>query len=449
MMRKSEIYGGAAWIKFNSPTETIAMPAGTDVRVWNVFSDEFTAVDLRLQLPDPVTIRPSPGINFPGVGATGGVVYFIYSNASAGSVTIEDSEGVALGFLAFDDLMVVALFNPFAPGGQWCIMKKDAGMGLVGFSTETISFGSDHGPSFDDVWSYAYETDAWTSEPTIPVISGTAQEATAADHIGVFTKTYITWEFVLVQWIPGGTYVQWQTPSFECVFSALIDSSGGLFGSSTLGDFFHVSNPAVGGTPRHTEYFSISGSAWTLGPPTPAAFVPLNQTLGLDQGFDHPAPQLIYLSATAPDSATAWIGLTLTGSVYIFLQVPPWPWGHTAPSAVGLPSGVHMQNGNFDVSGLGGNPGFATDSHHEYQVVTNTWAALSRSPVVARGMGARGTRLYRDRYTFGMGADATAPGVPFEQHFEYNVSTRTYRARAAASWGDNDRREGAWARTDR
>lgn len=452
MMTREELYGRSSTLNYTLTGQTLAIPDGSDIRVWTLTSDDFAGVGNVIQLPDPTTIRPAGGATPSGTGAQGGPLYYIMNFTTfAASIDLEDANGNPLGFFNIGEMFVVSLLNPFVLAGEWCVMKKTVTTGSVGLSTRTISFGSDTS-LFNQARSYGYETDTWVSQNDIPIASGNTSATTAADHIGTTglenTYTALTYDLRLYRYEPaaGGTYTQLAQPSFECTYSGLADSSGGLASTSFLDDFFHIANAGVGGTPRFTETYSITGNAWSAGPTTPSAINAFLETVVVDEGFDQ-IQNILYINPTSPDSAAGWYALGLTTLTYAILKNPPWPYGHTAPSVIGIGNVAHYQNGNFDVSGFP-NPGFSTNAHYQFAKGTNSWSALPQSPVVARGMGIRGTRLYRDRYTFGMGADKDHPSTLFISHTEYNLNTRSYRARGTASWADSDRREGAWARTD-
>lgn len=450
MMRRHEIYGGSAEHRYAVASEIYEMPAGSDVRIWTLSSEDIASPGFTLRLPDPRTMRKSPGVSHvPGVGVRGGIVFVLCNLTIAQCpITVTTFTQTVIDDIPANQAMILFLLEPTFNGGLWHYMIKPCPISIVGVTTRTVSFGTNISPNYNETRSYSYELESWTSEPNIPLLSGDPRAATAADHIGVSpfedTVTYLTFNGALVEWTSSQTYVSAQAPTINCTFCGLVDSSGGQGIPSTLDDFMHIANADIGGTPRFTEKYDIGGDSWSAGPTTPSALTAPGETVMIDKGFDQLGPYLYY-SSTTPEAATAWIGITLLLNAFVVLKTPPWPWGHAAPCAVGLGGLVNLQNGNYT---SGAAPALSSSTNHEYDYLTDLWKLTTPSPVIARGMGCRGTRLYRDRYTFGMGADATAPGTPFEKHWEFNTVTKSYKAKPAAAWGDCDRREGAWARTD-
>lgn len=453
MMTREELYGGSVEIEYTMDDETFIMPDGTDLRVWLVLDDDISVSNAAIRLPDPLSIRNASGGAPDGSGSAGGPIFYIV-NFGLVSVNLEDSEGNVLGFLGIFETFVVSLFNAFVPGGQWCLIKKSITSGDVGLTDQTISFGSEI-PLFDQALAYSYEEDVWQTKTPTPFFSGDSFAATAVDanvtpgFLDTFTGLLQHFNFFrFTDSAGGGAYAKKDDVAFEAVNTGIADATGGDTGSSTLNDFFYASNAAVNPSVRTTETYTIVTDIWAAGPPTPSGLSPWGPTVTCDEGFKSPGNIAIFISPGQPEAAAGWIALFLVTQAYIVLPSPPWPWGATFPSVVGLGTTMHYQNGNFSFSGSP-NPGFSTDSHYEFSKFIGTWSALPRSPVVARGMGIRGTSIYQDRYTFGMGADAGVPGgTPFIRHIEYNTASRAYRERATAAWADSDHREGSWARME-
>lgn len=450
MMTRDELYGGSVDIEYTSSNETVIMPDGTDVRVWLLFDLDIMITDSAIRMPDPLSIRSASGLAPDGSGSAGGPIFYII-NFGLTSVNLEDSTGNVLGFLAFRQVFVVSLFNAFVPGGQWCLIKKDIESGFAGITDQTVSFGTETMPN-DQVRAYSYEEDVWESRQIIPPL-GDPFAATAVDTIEpAFGNTWtgVLFNFVFLEFsdtMAGGSYNVRDAPTYEAANTGIADSTGGESGTSTLDDCFYVSNGALNPVPRATEKYGILSDLWSAGPPTPSGVNAWGPCTTCDEGFKSPSNTAIFICPGEPDSATGWYAVFLVSQAYIILPSPPWPWGHTSNSIVGVSPTMHLQNGNYDFTGTP-NPGFSTDAHYEFSKFTISWSALPRSPVVARGMGIRGTSLYLDRYTFGMGADKDHPGTFFFRHIEYNIETRSYRERAVTTWGDSDHREGAWARME-
>lgn len=450
MMTREELYGGSVDIEYTSSNETFVMPDGTDVRVWVLFDNDIIITNSVIRLPEALSIRSASGLAPDGSGSAGGPIFYIV-NIGLVSVSLEDSTGNVLGFLDFDEVFVVSLFNAFVPGGQWCLIKKPITSAFTGLTDQTISFASETSPN-DQVRAYSYEEDVWESRDVIPVL-GPPSAATAVDVIEPAagnTWTGVRFSFMFLEFsdtMAGGNYLILDFPTYEAAHSGIADSSGGESGTSTMGDCFTVVNGAVNVAQRVTQVYNITTGFWSNGPPTPAGLPAWGQTTTCDEGFKSPSNTAVFICPGQPDSATGWYAVFLVSQAYIILPSPPWPWGHTANSIVGVSPTMHLQNGNYDFAGVS-NPGFSTDAHYEFSKFTISWSALPRSPVVARGMGIRGTSIYQDRYTFGMGADKDHPGTFFFRHIEYNVETRSYRERATTTWGDSDRREGSWARME-
>lgn len=452
MMTREELYGGSVEIEYTMDDETFIMPDGTDLRVWLVLDDELSVSNAAIRLPDPLSIRNASGLAPAGSGSAGGPIFYIV-NFGLVSVNLEDSEGNVLGFLGIFETFVVSLFNAFVPGGQWCLIKKPITSAGVGLTDQTISFGSEI-PLFDQVRAYSYEEDVWQTKTPTPFFSGDSFAATAVDAIDprfgeTFTGLMQHFNFFeFIDSVGGGSYIKLDDLGFEAANTGIADSTGGVTASSTLNDFFYTVNGAVNPTQRATETYTILTDLWAAGPPTPSALSAWGPTVTCDEGFQSLGNIAIFISPGQPESAAGWYALFLVTQAYLILPSPPWPWGATFPSVVGLESRMHYQNGNFNFS-ASPNPGFSTDSHYEFSKFLGTWSSLPRSPVVARGMGIRGTSIYLDRYTFGMGADAGIPiGNPFIRHIEYNTASRAYRERATAAWADSDHRDGSWARME-
>lgn len=453
MMTRDELYGGSVDIEYTEDDETFIMPDGTDVRVWLLFDNDIVISNSAIRLPDPLSIRRGSGAAPDGSGSAGGPIFYIVNFDGLESVNLEDSEGNVLGFMGLDEMFVVSLFNAFVPGGQWCLIKKSFTSGGGGFTDQTISFGSQQTPLFDDVRAYSYEEDVWETKSPTPIFTGDAFDATAVDTIDPrfgdtftgFMQHFNFYEFS--DTMAGGTYLKLDDMASEAVSTGLADSTGGESGTSTMDDCFYVSNGAVNVAQRVTETYNITTDLWASGPPTPSGLVSWGPTVTCDEGFKSPSNTAIFICPGQPDSATGWYAVFLVSQAYIVLPSPPWPWGHTFTSVVGISPTMHLQNGNYNFASSP-NPGFSTDAHYEFSKFTISWSALPRSPVVARGMGIRGTSIYQDRYTFGMGADKDHPGTSFIRHIEYNLASRAYRERATAAWADSDGREGAWARME-
>lgn len=428
MMTREELYGGAVVLEFPTSSSTIQLPPHFDTRVVALTGDDLGPGTVTLRLPDPKTIRQH-----------GWLVFMIFNDTSI-TVNVETATGTVLGFLTDQQTFLVGLISAEFPvgGGTWSLVKKNTDATVAPPITESVCFGSSVGLN-DDCNSYLYAPDAWVTNPSLPIVSGTGVEISAGQfpNVGLGSiDAYYGQNAEFYRWINGVETIR-STPSFPFIQTGL-----GVITGSSIGDLMHVATAA--GAPANAykmEVFDVPLDAWTNGLDFPsftgitAPEVTVCQSIGVEE-FN----QFAFTSPSTLDSSAVFIAYDQTAQVYLVAAYPPWPRGPYRPSCVGIDSRLHFQGGSYSSALTVEN---STDRHLEFNPFLNTWQVLPPIPVIGRGLGILDFGEPRDRYTFGMGETTS---VPSEVHFEYNIVTRTYRNRATFSWGATGRieRESAW-----
>jgi hypothetical protein len=419
MLTKEELYGGSAHYNFTFTGEIYQMADWVRFRVWYFTSDDI-GPGVVVRLPDPQTILQR-----------GGLVFCI-ANSTTTTLQIQTHTGFPLNTIAINRASLTWLRDPDATFANiWISRSKDGTVETADLTAFTVNFGGDTVEN-NKCETYSHETDSWTTRSLIPLPSGTPFTASAGDLLsGTTLNTFFGFDNNFYLWAADILTVK-ATPA------ALFDFTGF---SSTRGlasnDFIHIGDPST-----TVEYYQITGDAWSAGV-APILAVPISQSVCTNSGTST-GGQFNYVMAMDPDTALAFLQFEPVGQTWLSQPFPAPPWASFAPFLLGLEGRIHLQQGSF---GSGVDPTFSTNAHSVFSETTITWFQLPPSPVFARGMGAADFTIYRDRYTFGMGAAAGYPGTPLVVHYKYSILAQSYTSLSTFAWGTRDRREGSWART--
>lgn len=431
MMTREELYGGFISVDFPTNTSIVELPPHTDFRLLYCEGNDLSGGGVTLRLPDPKTIRQH-----------GWLVYMIYNGLNSGmstAVTLTTAGGISLGFINDEEVLLVGLLSAEFPvgDGTWTVVKRNSANAAGTFISETVNFGSTTG--LDNACeSYLFSTDSWFTYPVLPIVSGTGREISAAefpDATGSF-DCYYGQVAEVYRWVNGIPVLQ-NPPNYP-----FIQTGFGVVLGSVIGDLMHVANGVTPANAYKMEVFAPVTDTWTMGVDFPsftgitAPEVNVCESLGVEEFHE-----FTFTSPSTLDSSAVFIGYSQIAQIYFVAAYPPWPRGPYRPSCVGIDSRLHFQGGSYSSTSTVIS---STDSHMEFNPFLNTWQVLPPIPVIGRGLGIHAFTEPRDRYTFGMGETTS---VPSEVHFEYNLTTRTYRNRATFSWGATGRleRESAWA----
>lgn len=426
MMTREEIYGGSYIFEFAAAGEIYTIPPYTDWRVLYMAGGDLTAGTVEARLPRADSIRQE-----------GWLVYFIVNDTNIpcdvstalGTVLITLQQGQAL------EVGLVDADNPVTEG-TWAIRRTNVTFGLGSVVAEIVCLGSSTGAG-EKVNAYQYSADVWVSYADLPTLSGTGLDIGA---VGVPTAS----EPFQVYYGQNNSFLEWSP------FAAIARTTSnhpfrqtglGVILGSAIGDLLHITNASTG-IIRRMEAYSITGDSWAYGNDFPAfpglsdPDVSIAESLGEDTFWEY-----MYFSISTPDLAAVFVGYNQITQVYFGAAYPPWPRGPYRPSLCGIADRMHWVGGSYSSAS---SVAYSTDTHHEYNPFLNSWTLLPAAPVVGRGMGVSALDDPLDRFFFGMGETTS---VPSETNFEYNLTTRTYRARATFAWGSTrEERESAWAR---
>lgn len=431
MMTREELYGGSTTLEFPTPTSTIQLPDSFDFRVIYLVGSDFSVGGVTLRLPDPQTIRQH-----------GWLVFFIFNGVGV-DVTLETATGTVLGFITTLQAFSVGLLSAEFPvgGGTWVVVKKDTDFAVGSLITESVCLGSSSG-SNNDVNSYISTTDTWVTKPPLPIDSGTGLDIGAAQfNTGSGMDGYYGQNADFYRWRNGVTLDR-ADPTYPFQQTGLSVIQG-----SPIGDLMHIATAnLIPANANKMEAYAVGSDTWTTGQdfpsfsgipngPTPPE-VSICQSIGLEESND-----FTFISPSTLDSSQVFVAYAQATQVYMVAAYPPWPRGPYRPSCIGIDSRLHFQGGSYSENSAIEN---STDRHLEFNPVLNSWQVLPPIPVIGRGLGILDFLQPRDRYTFGMGETTSTPS---EVHFEYNIGTRTYRARGTFTWTNTGRiqRESAWA----